>query len=443
MLFRARHHQFVQAAAAAAAVSLAVTACSVGTIGGETEKGENKTQITILTQDGGTTPAYIEAMITAFEAKNADVDVTMETQPGGNDGDNLIKTKLATGEMPDVFTYNSGSLLKAINPDQNLVSLSDQEWVSTLSEDFKTVVSTDNGLYGAPIATTQAGGVLYNKPVYERLGLKIPTTWAEFMANNEKIKADGKVAPIEQSYGETWTAQVIVLADFANVAAQDPEWAAQYTVNKRKYVQQPALQSFLNLQEIAEKGLFNKDFASAMYDDGVKAIATGTAAHYPMLTSAISPINQNYPENAKDVGVFAMPAQKAEDTRLAIWLPNAAYIPKTTEGAELEAAKKFVAFINSPEGCEVQNTVNTATGPFATTACSVPAGGPPMMDEIQTYIEDGKSSPALEFLSPVKGPNLSQITVEIGSKIKSGEAGAGLYDEDVKKQAQQLDLEGW
>ena len=96
----------------------------------------------------------------------------MDNQPGGTEGDNLMKTKLATGEMADVFHYNSGSLFQALNPDQNLVPLTDEPWVGELSEDMKAVVSTPNGTYGAPSGSTQAGGVMYNKKVYERLGLQ-------------------------------------------------------------------------------------------------------------------------------------------------------------------------------------------------------------------------------------------------------------------------------
>jgi raffinose/stachyose/melibiose transport system substrate-binding protein len=62
---------------------------------------------------------------------------------------------------------------------------------------------------------------------------------------------------------------------------------------------------------------------------------------------------------------------------------------------------------------------------------------------MQAYYDANKTSPALEFISPVKGPNLELITVEVGSGILSGEEGAALYDEDVKKQAQQLGLDGW
>ncbi|HEY5785150.1 MAG TPA: extracellular solute-binding protein [Microlunatus sp.] len=426
-----------------AALSLGLAGCAVGEIGGDSGASEGQTAITYLFGDsGGNETKFGEALTAKFNELNPDIKVSIETQPAGTEGDNLMKTKLATGEMPDVFGYNSGSLFQALNPDQNLVPLTDEAWVPALPEEFKSVVSTDQGTYGAPTATAQAGGVLYNKKVYADLGLTVPTTWAEFKANNDKIKADGKVTPIQQTYGETWTSQLFVLGDFANVAAQDPEWAEQYTANKRKYADQPALQSFKNQQDAFDSGYFNKDFASARFDDGVKAVATGTAAHYPMLTTALSTINANFKDNLNDVGIFALPAQSADDTRLTIWLPGAAYIPKTTEGAQLEAAKKFVAFINSPEGCEIQNTVNSPYGPYVS-ACELPADVPAAVTDVQKYLDEGKSSPALEFVSPIKGPNLEKITVEVGSGIKNAEQGAALYDEDVKKQAQQLGLPGW
>ena len=37
----------------------------------------------------------------------------MDTRPGGSDGDNLVKTRLSTGDMAEVFKYNNGSLLQA------------------------------------------------------------------------------------------------------------------------------------------------------------------------------------------------------------------------------------------------------------------------------------------------------------------------------------------
>src|SRR5690606_3266466 len=429
-----RRRQLAVAVAASAALGLA--ACSGGG-GGDGDSVE----ITFLTQTGGTGPEWAEALIEAFNEEHPEITVTLNTQPGGTEGDNLVKTKLATGEMEDVFTYNSGSLFQAINPDQNLVPLTDEEWADTLTESMVAVVATDNGVYGAPTGASQAGGVLYTVPNYEELGLEVPTARAGHMAKHQ-ANHDGGHTPVIQTYGDTWTSQLFVLGDFANVAAQDPDWADEYTSNNRRYVDQPALQGFLNQQEVYEAGLFNENFASALFDDGVRMVATGEGAHYPILTGATSTIAQNFPDNLGDVGFFPLPAQDAADTRATIWLPNAAYIPSTTEGEELEAAKLFVAFITSPEGCRLQTEFNVPAGPFATSLCELPSDVPRATQDLQTWVDDELAGPALEFLSPIKGPNLENITVQVGSGISTAEEGAALYDDDVVKQAQQLGLGG-
>lgn len=416
----------------------------MGSIGGsgDTDSGGGTT-ITFLAGSGSGTVTLAEGLKAGFEAANPDIKITLESQPEGTEGDNLTKTKLATGEMADVFYYNSGSLFQALNPEANLTPLTDQPWVEQLSPEMKTVVSTDTDTYGTPVGTTFAGGVLYNKKVYDQLGLKVPTSWDEFDANNKKILADGNVTPIQQTFGDTWTSQPFVLGDFGNVAAQDPNWADDYTANKAKYNKEPALQAFLNQEQTYKDGYYNKDFASANLDDGIKAIATGEAAHYPMLTAVISTVIQNYPDNVDDVGFFPLPAQDEANTQMTLWLPNSVYIPKTTTGAKLDAAKKFIEWINSSEGCEVQQTASAVSGPFATSACTFSGSVPALVNDMQPYLDNGQVSPALAFLSPIKGPNLENITVEVGSGITSAKEGAARYDEDVKKQAKQLGLPGW
>lgn len=425
------------ATAGLAAIALPLAACSSG---GGGESADGKVEITYLTQNADANITAAEALIEAFQAENPDITVKLETQPAGTEGDNLMKTKLATGEMEDVFHYNSGSLFQALNPDQNLVPL-DGDWTDDLIDTMTAVVSTDAGIYGAPWGASQAGAVVYNKKVYADLGLEIPTDWAEFAANNEKIKAAG-IAPVIQTYGDTWTSQLFVLGDFGNVLAQDPDWAEEYTAGQRKYVDEPALAGFANQQEGYDKGWWNEDFASALFDDGARMVSSGEGAHYPILTGIVSTIAQNYADDIENVGVFPLPAANAEDTKLTVWLPNAIYIPKTTEGAKLEAAKKFIAFTQSEAGCEVQNTAMVPSGPY-TNACVLPDEVPGMIKDMQAYFDAGTTNPALEFVSPIKGPNLENITVQVGSGISSAEDGAALYDEDVVKQAQQLGLEGW
>ncbi|WP_423067473.1 ABC transporter substrate-binding protein [Devosia sp. CN2-171] len=404
---------------------------------------QDKVKLTFLFDNAPSTVAMAEALAAAFEAKHPNIDVETESRPGGGEGDNIIKTRLATGEMTDVFLYNSGSLFQAMNPTQNLVDLTGEAFQANVIDSFKTVVTgTDGKVYGAPIGTAMGGGILYNIPIYKELGLTPPKSWAEFMANNEKIKAAGKTAVI-QTFGATWTSQLFVLGDFYNVLAAEPNFAADYTAGKAKYASTPAaMKGFERQEEVFKAGYLNEDFAAATFEDGVTKVATGEGAHYPMLSFAVANIKELAPENVNDVGFFAIPGDDAASNGLTTWMPAGLYIPKTTKH-EAEA-KEFVAFVASIEGCDIQTQSAGATGPYLVKDCTLPADVPPVVADLLPYFQEGgRSAPALEFLSPIKGPALEQITVEVGSGIRSAADGAALYDEDVKKQAQQLGLPGW
>lgn len=399
--------------------------------------------LTYYIDDNPTNVATAEQLKSAFEAENPDIVIEIETHPGGGEGDNLVKTRLATGDMPDVFRYNAGSLFQALNPPQNMVDLTDEPYQADIIDSFKPVVTAPDGrIYGVPEEAAMGGGVLYNRKIYEELGLSVPKSWAEFMANNEAIKASGKV-PVIQTFGDPWTSQLFVLADYFNVQAEVPNFAQQYTENKAKYATTPAaLRGFEKQQEVFEAGYLNPDYAAATFVDGIRMVATGEGAHYPMLTFSIGLIATDYPEHLDDVGFFALPGDDPGSNGLTVWMPAAVYIANTTQHPE--EAKRFVAFIASTKGCDARTAANGATGPYLVRGCTLPDDVPPAVADLLPYFQvDGGTAPALEFLSPIKGPALEHITVEVGSGIRSAADGAALYDEDVKKQAQQLGLADW
>lgn len=431
-----RKTRIAAAVGVAAVLAASLAACSPAT------GGSGKVTISYLTGTDGNDATMAHDLIAAFEKANPNITVKLDAISSGGSADNDVKTKLSTGTMSDVFYYNSGSLFQALNADTKLVDLSDQPWAKSLTKDFKVTVSTKKGMYGAPLGTSLGGGVMYNYGVYKKLGLSVPKDWKEFISNSQAIKAAG-ITPIEATYGDTWTSQLIILADYANIAAQDSNWAADYTANKAKYSDQPALTSFQHLADVFDKGLLNADYASATNAQGLKAVAEGTAAQYPMLSALIATIKQNSPDHVNDVGFFPLPAVNAKDTQLTVWQPSALYIPKTTTGAKLDAAKKLLAFALGKQGCALQAKDLAPSGPFVTSQCSLPAEVPALLNDMTPYFKSGKTAPALEFLSPVKGPNLENICVEVGEGITSPKDGAAAYDEDVKKQAQQLGLKGW
>lgn len=394
----------------------------------------------------GNTPeviAEMEALTAAYSEKHPDVSFDVEIRPGGADGDNVVKSRLATGEMADVFLYNSGSLFQAIKPERNLKPLTNIDAQSRVVDSFKpTVTAPDGKVYGVPYGASMGGGIFYNRKIYEELGLSVPTTWAEFMANNAKIKEAGKTA-VAATFADTWTSQLFILADFYNVQAAEPDFAERYTNNQAKYAEsKAAMQGFQNLQDVFEGGYLNEDFGAATFPDGMRMVATGEAAHYPMLTFAVGVVFQNHPENINDLGFFAQPGASGDSNGLTVWMPQAAYISKDAEHPEL--AEDFVNFIASPEGCDAMMSASGATGPYLIKGCSLPNDVPPAVADMLPYFQkENATAPALEFVSPIKGPNLEHLAVEVGSGIRSAQDAAALYDQDVVKQAKQLGLAGW
>jgi raffinose/stachyose/melibiose transport system substrate-binding protein len=426
-------------AAVAALALVTLSACGSGSSGAsDGAAAGGKTEITLLIDNSESTVKTADAVIAAFEKANPTITVKTATRPGGADGDNLVKTKLSTGEMEDVFWYNSGSLLQALSPAKNLVDLTGDAALANTDESFLPAVTQEGKVYGAPQGTAMGGGILYNKDVYTKLGLSVPKSWAEFGANNDKIKAAG-IDPIVESFKDTWTSQLFILGDYYNVQKANPTFAADYTANKVKYATDAAaLRGFEKLAEVKEKGWVNKSYGSMTFAQGMAYLAAGKAAQYPLLTF---PVGTLPAEQATTIGFFGIPGDDAATAGATLWLPGGQYIPKASKN--IDAAKKFIAFVASADGTAAATTAVPPTGPYLIKGGGLPADVLPVVKDIQAYIEGGNNAPALEFLSPVKGPSLEKITVAVGTGQTSAKDGAAQYDADVTKQAKQLGLPGW
>ena len=446
MLSRKSKRKMLGASAGIAVSALFLAGCAgdseSGSTGAGGETGDAPVTLSLLIDNAEAEVTKYTALIEAYKEVKPNVTINLETRPGGSEGDNIVKTRLATGEMSDIFHYNSGSLFQALNAEQTLVPLTGEPFVANISESFFPTVSIGDDIYGVPIGTAMGGGIMYNIPIYEELGLSVPLTWDEFMENNRIIKEAG-YDPVIQTYGDDWSAQLLVLADFHNVAVQEPDWAELYTNNQAKFATTPAaLRGFEHLQELFELGYFNRDFATATFNDGLLQLAEGTGAHYPMLSFAIASLGELAPDAVDDIGFFAQPGEDPNTNGLTVWTANALYIPQSS--SNIAEAKEFLAWVTTPEGCELQTAAVGQQGPYFVEGCGVADDLNQVVRDMLPYFERaGGASPALEFISPVKGPRLPQITVAVGTGQYSAAEGAAIYDEDVVAQSQQLGLPGW
>ncbi|GKH31919.1 extracellular solute-binding protein [Muricomes sp. OA1] len=378
-----------------------------------------------------------QAVIDMAEEKLG-LTVEVEEHVGGSDGDNIVKTRLASGEMSDICMYNAGSLLKALNPSEYFYDISNEKFTEKLDDTFKETVTVDGKVYGVPLTSTQAGAIIYYKPDYEELGLEIPKTWDEFLENCEKLEAAGKTAMIG-TFGDNWTSQVLFVGDNYNVLAENPDFAEEFEAGTAKYATTDAgIKSFQKLLDV--QPYYNEDYLAATYDDGVEMMANGEGTHWAMLTQALTAINALYPEVMDDLGVFAIPGENPEDVGLTVWESTSMYINKNSEN--LDAILAFMELYLSEEALDTYAEVVPPTGPYCIKDYELPDSAfSAVKNDMQAYFDSGKTRTALEYMTSVKGANCPQICQEVGSGQSTAKEAAAAYDEDCKKQAVQLGLD--
>lgn len=388
--------------------------------------------------DANTSTAGIEAVIAAAEAELG-IKAEIEIQPGGSEGDNVIKTRLSSGTMNDICLYNSGSLLQALNPEEYFEDLSGQDFVKNFEDTYTQTVSSGDAIFGVPATSTQVVGWLYNKNIYEELNLEVPETWDELMANCQAIKDAGKTAVIA-SYKDTWTSQPIFLGDAYNILYGAPNFVEEYTAHEATFANTPsAMNAFQKLADT--EPYINDDCMSTTYDMAIEMLATGEGAHYVMLTQALTNIYNQYPDAIDDIGIFAQPGATAEETGLTLYLPNSFYVNKNSE--KKDAAIKWLEFYVSQAGADAYSSAVLPEGPSIVKGIELTDEAYPALSEAQGYLEDGKVAIGLEFLLPVKGANCPDICVNCALGKTSAEETAIEYDKDCEKQAKQMGLENW
>lgn len=400
------------------------------------EETQELVELTMLI-DTDVTAAGLQAVCDLAEEKLG-IHVTIETRPGGADGDNIVKTRLASGDMADLCAYNSGALLNALNPSEYFIDLTNEEWASRLDDTYKSTVTVDGAVYGIPMSSTQAGAIIYNKDLYAKYNLTVPKTWDEFLANCKVLKDAGETAIIA-GYSDSWTAQVPFLGENYNLISAAPNFVKELEAGKAKYASTPAaLRGFEKLADTTQ--FYNADYLATSYDDACDMIANGEGVHWIILTQAMSNIFELYGDDVNKLGIFGVPGDNADDQGLTVWMPTSIYGNKNTD--KVDDIKRFMEFYISDEALDVYTSVILPDGPYCVKGYQLPENAyEAVANDMQAYFDAGKTEVAMEFLTPVKGSNCPSICQELGSGQTTPEEAAAKYDEDCYKQAIQLGLD--
>lgn len=293
------------------------------------------------------------AIVDNFQKKYPNIKVEVEPVPKMEE---VLPVRIATADFPDIAYYHTGAQsYKVMKAEDNLVELSELNINSRLAKGLETSTKYNGKVYSALLGNLDVSGIIYNKAVFDKLGLQIPTNKQQFLDISEKIKAAG-IIPFVMSGKDAWSLQLAVFDQMASYQAANKDWIKDINTRVTTFDKSPAfVQTLKDLGGLKDKGYINSDVLSTSYEKAQELLGTGKAAMFEMATWVAGDLATKYPD-AK-FGLFANPIGNDKPVVSTFYTGGLMVFNK---GKHVKEAKQFVEFATAAESLKIFYDANPA-----------------------------------------------------------------------------------
>ncbi len=221
-------------------------------------------------------PEYAESigeLIKAYKEVKPNVTINYETTQ--NDYPTLLKAKLNSGEAPDIFASTSGKEI-GVYLDYS-ADLTAQPLADAMSDAVKSVMMSGDEVHGMSIKGNFFG-LVYNKGIFEEVGIDFPQTFDELESACAAIEAAG-YQPFSSGFAEWWVFKHL-FQHFLNAAQPDDVEGLinSFITGEAKIADYPELyDDFFKFVDLVVKYGDRKPLESDLSTE-IAALGTGKAA---------------------------------------------------------------------------------------------------------------------------------------------------------------------
>lgn len=127
---------------------------------------------------------YFEDIAEEFESTHPNVDIVVENV-GDPDYKSKLKVMLGADDAPDIFFSWSGEFAYKFARAGSALDLTeyyeeDSEWKDSFIQAALEPFQYEEGIYGVPVRV-DAKLMIYNKDLFEKYNVEVPTTYDEFL----------------------------------------------------------------------------------------------------------------------------------------------------------------------------------------------------------------------------------------------------------------------
>ncbi|MEI6874992.1 MAG: ABC transporter substrate-binding protein, partial [Spirochaetota bacterium] len=214
-------------------------------------------------------------LIAAYQKLNPNVTITYE-QVGGNNFAKVLNTRIMADELPDMYVpYYIETYDQQVKADA-LVDLSSESFVKTLDANAVGLNSRNGKLYAFPLESTVIC-TFYNKELFKKYNVKVPTNYAEFLKASETFKKNG-VVPLVQGMADLWQGKYAGgFNQLSAVLYNDGDWLTKLNNRQVKWTDAAMLKQYQKKESYFKAGYQHADSLGMNFDQAWKVFCTGGA----------------------------------------------------------------------------------------------------------------------------------------------------------------------
>jgi raffinose/stachyose/melibiose transport system substrate-binding protein len=349
------------AVAFAAVAALALTAC-----GGDSEEGSTDGSVELSFHTWLPTQDQWPDIVAAFERENPDITINFTREEDFATYQTNLDNEILADEIPDVYGIQVGAAFDDYADFAMPVEDYAGDWIDSVNAESREQTTTTDGVEAAvPILNAGMEFYLYNKTLFDELGLQLPTTYDELVDVADAAR-DAGYSPFAMGAADTWhDADFFVWlsnqfgggGDIYKAAAGEIPWESDSLV-----------EAATAWQELFTDGVFQDGatttttYPSARDDYFLagRALAMPTGSWHVGAALSTSTEVPGSAVEGDELGMAAFPTVGDNDAGATSGVDFALAVSADLDGAELDAAAKFAEFM--AVGTGQQLWVNTLQG---------------------------------------------------------------------------------
>ncbi len=311
--------------------------------------------------------------------------------PGGDNSEQLLKAKLAAGGSVDVYALHAVNNIPNYYKAGYLTDLSSQPFVGKLLDSAKNSVTYDGKVCAVPLESV-AWGYLYNKKIFQDNGITPPQTLTEMKDVAKKLK-EKNITPFLLTYKDAWIPQLFLAYYSVTIYNKlDTEFIEKMDQGKASYGTYPQI---FDVMDFVNSYGDSKRMFEVGGDDGAAEFANGKAAMWfqgPWFSESILKANKDFP-----LGVAPFPMDDDPSHTVAVTSVSTS-LAATPDSKNKDVAIDFLNYVlddqdsnNFYQSMQFNPVANIHTYEMN-----------PWIQEIMTYVKDGKSVQERYIPSAVK-----------------------------------------